>query len=133
MSTPAERAIILERLSAAGVVINTEPMAWMTPDGQRVIPAHTKVGAAADGGAMQSSTAVYAVPLYTHPTLAARVMLTTEDVLCLRRTALDLKSDGWPGAAMRVDDIADRLTVALALVPERAIAVVEAARGVEGT
>lgn len=42
------------------------PVAWMDPDGSRVIPAKVKEDGSA---AYRSATSGYSIPLYTHPTL----------------------------------------------------------------
>lgn len=77
LATPANwhalRAHLQAMEDAAQTPQPAQAAAWMTEDGERVIPVHTKAQAIKDGGATKSATDVYSVPLFRQPAPAGAV------------------------------------------------------------
>lgn len=69
----ALRAHLQAMEDAAQTPQPAQAAAWMTEDGERVIPVHTKAQAIKDGGATKFATDVYSVPLFRQPAQAGAV------------------------------------------------------------
>ena len=69
--------------------MSTDVVAWMTEDGERVVPAKTMEGAKRDGGAMLSSMQPYTVALVRQPTNDAAVAAIEFALNLIDRSGLD--------------------------------------------
>lgn len=80
----AERRIVYAAPAPQQAPLTDAPAAaWMTEDGQRVVPAHTMEGARRDGGAMLSSLKPYTVALVRAGAASAVTATTEQDAAAI--------------------------------------------------
>lgn len=60
-----------------------EPVAWMSADGERTVPASAKATADREGGASASAMRAYPIPLFAHPPAQAKSNEKEESVAAL--------------------------------------------------